>query len=198
MKKLFLYIFLVLICCNPGFTDQLSKDGKCKRVSYITEDGYKKYKVVCGATLSCDSTYEKRSINFTFDFKNGTMVESRKDREDWLTNIVGDLKSGIFTYGIYQDPNDRHNYFFYVMTSNLDNHFDIIVKKGNPLNFTAIKIKLRNIDRRISQFEKFITVPPINYGTRNDKIEKEKFNTIVEFMSGLFSVKTENLKCHGI
>ena len=63
--------------CNPGFTDQLSKDGKCKRVSYITEDGYKKYKVICGAKLSCDSTDEKRSINFTFDFNSNQNTKSK-------------------------------------------------------------------------------------------------------------------------
>ena len=193
MKKLSLYIFIVFMCCNPGFTDQLSKDGKCKRVSYITEDGYKKYKVICGAKLSCDSTDEKRSINFTFDFKNGTMVESRKDREDWLTNIVGDLKSGIFTYGIQKNlSNGVNEYTFYVMTSNLDNHFDIIVKRGSTFDHKKIIRILKKIDRNISEYE-FITV-----SSNNDQKEKEKFDSIVEFMSNLKDGYTENLKCHGI
>ena len=197
MKKLSLYIFLVLMFCNTGFTDQLSKDGKCKRVSYITEDGYKKYEVVCGAKLSCDSTHEKRSINFTFDFKNGTMVESRKDREDWLTNIVGDLKSGIFTYGIHKGSSVGMNeYIFYVMTSNLDNHFDMIFKRGNFVDHKKILRILKKIDRNISSFDEYITVPSSR--NRNDDKEKEKFNSMVEFMSNLKDWYTENLKCHGI
>tara|TARA_B110000483_G_C17949540_1_gene447733 strand:+ start:176 stop:766 length:591 start_codon:yes stop_codon:yes gene_type:complete len=196
MKKLFLYIFLGLMFCNVGFADQLSKDGKCKRVSYITVDGFKKYKVVCGAKLSCDSKYEKSSINFTFDFKNGTMVESRKDRKDWLTNIVGDLKSGIFTYGIHKSSSDGMNeYVFYVMTSNLDNHFDIIIKEGNALDYNKILRILQKIDGNISRYE-YITVP--SNRNRNNQKEKEKFDSIFEFMSNLKDWQTENLKCHGI
>ena len=111
---------------NAGFANQ-----ECKEVSYITEDGYKRYKTVCGATLLCDSKVEKYGIKFIFDFKNGTMIESRKDRNDWETNIVGSINSEIFTYGIYVGSGDMYSHIFYVMTSNLDNHFDIIVKTIN-------------------------------------------------------------------
>ena len=176
---------------NAGFANQ-----ECKEVSYITEDGYKRYKTVCGATLLCDSKVEKYGIKFFFDFKNGTMIESRKDRNDWETNIVGSINSEIFTYGIYVGSGDMYSHIFYVMTSNLDNHFDIITKKGTIFDFKEILSTLQKIDRNISSFDEYLTVPYKN--KRNEEKEKEKFDAIVEFMTTLKGQNTENLKCHGI
>ena len=92
-----------------------------------------------------------------------------------------------------KDSSDGVNeYTFYVMTSNLDNHFDIIVKRGSTFDHKKIIRILKKIDRNISEYE-FITV-----SSNNDQKEKEKFDSIVEFMSNLKDGYTENLKCHGI
>ena len=194
MKKLTLYIFLVLIVCSAGFASQ-----DCKEVSYITEDGYKRYKTVCGATLMCDSSTKRYGISYTFDFKNQYMTESIEGRDDWGTYIVGSINSEIFTYGIYEDKNSKEifdNYIFYVMTSNLDNHFDIISNIGDSFDFRKILRTLKSIDRNVSSFDKYITVP--SKRGRNDEKEKEKFDAILEFMSTLKKENIVNLKCHGI
>ena len=59
--------------CNVGVAGQ-----DCKQVPYITEDGFKRYKEICGATLSCDSSTRRYAIAYTFDFKNQTMATSQE------------------------------------------------------------------------------------------------------------------------
>ena len=190
MKKLFLYIFLVLMWCNAGFASQ-----DCKEVSYITEDGYKRYKTVCGSTLSCDSSTERYGIRYTFDFKDQYMTRSIEGQDDGGIYIVGSITSDIFTYQIYEDK-ENNKYLFNVMTSNLDNHFDIIWNEGDRWDFKKVLNILQKIDRNISSFDEDVTVPPKR--GRNDEKEKQKFDAIIEFMSTLKNEYRINQKCHGI
>ena len=187
MKKLSTFLFLILfIFSSPSFADQLSFDKKCKEVSYITEDGYKKYKVVCGKTLRCNST--TYTINLEDQFINISRGE-----DQWEINIVGDYVSGIFSYYIYENPKEHDEYFFDVLTSNLDNQINNIYGEGDSWEFKKILRKLQKIDRNISVFDKYVTVP--SKRNRNDKIEKQKLDTILEFISTLKNKDEINQKC---
>ena len=136
----------------------------------------KKYKIIIaiGIIALINALKKEKVLKSTLELEiktddNAVMELNKKDREDWLTNIVGDLKSGIFTYGIQKNLSDGVNeYTFYVMTSNLDNHFDIIVKEGSTFDHKKIIAILKKIDRNISEYE-FITV-----SSNNDQKEKEK------------------------
>ncbi len=196
MKKLSLYVFLVLMWCNVGFAEQ-----DCKQVPYITEEGFKRYKEVCGATLLCDSSARRYAIKYTFDFKDQYMTKT-EDYNVWGTYIVGTRTSGIFSYGIYKDTQEINDYFFFVMTSNLDNHFDIISNTGDRWDFEKILRILSRIDSNISTFDKFVTVPSPKddyWRKRDDKKEKEKFAAILKFISTLHNrEKIIKQKCHGI
>ena len=184
MKKLSTFLFLILfIFSSPSFADQLSFDKKCKEVSYITEYGKKKYKVVCGKTLRCNST--TYTINLEDQFINISRGE-----DQWEINIVGDYVSGIFYYAIYQKNNE---YYFDVITSNLDKQINHIHGEGNIRDFKEILRILIKIDRNISPFDKYVTVP--SKRNRNDKIEKQKLDTILEFISTLKNKDKINLKC---
>ena len=184
MKKLSTFLFLILfIFSSPSFADQLSFDKKCKEVSYITEDGYKKYKVVCGKTLRCNGT--TYTINLEDQFINISRGE-----DQWEINIVGDYVSGIFYYAIYQKNNE---YYFDVITSNLDKQINRIYGEGNIRDFKEILRILKKIDRNISVFDKYVTVP--SKRNRNDEIEKRKLDTILEFISTLKNKDEINQKC---
>jgi hypothetical protein len=88
------------------------------------------------------------------------------------------------------------------MTSNLDNHFDIISNTGDRWDFEKILRILSRIDSNISTFDKFVTVPSPKddyWRKRDDKKEKEKFAAILKFISTLHNrEKIIKQKCHGI
>ena len=188
MKKLFLYIFLVLMFCNVGFADQLSFDKKCKETSYITEDGKKKYKIVCGKTLECDDG----STN-TINLEHQVMGVTRGE-DYWDLYVVGDYQSGIFSYYIYENSEENDEYYFFVLTSNLDNQINKIYGEGDHWDFIEILKILKNIDsKNVSAFDKYVSIP--SERNRNYQIEKEKLNAIIEFISTLKNKDKINLKC---
>ena len=143
MKKLLGIIILGLLWCNVGFAGQ-----DCRQVPYITEDGFKRYKEVCGATLFCDSSYRKYDIIYIFDFKNKTMsategVLSGRNEQSWSVNIVGspDLEFGVFAYYIGKQSNEYgfSKYIFTTIWTNLDNKFLISRATGDSFEFKEIK-----------------------------------------------------------
>ena len=88
------------------------------------------------------------------------------------------------------------------MTSNLDNHFDIISNTGDRWDFEKILRILSRIDSNISTFDKSVVVPSPKgdfFQKRDDKKEKEKFAAILKFISTLHNRENiTNQKCHGI
>ena len=79
------------------------------------------------------------------------------------------------------------------ITSNLDKQINQIYGEGNIRDFKEILRILKKIDRNISVFDKYVTVP--SKRNRNDKIEKQKLDTILEFISTLKNKDEINQKC---
>ena len=133
MKKLLGILVLGLMWCNVGFAETMV----CNRFSNDT-------------------------IWYTFDFKYQTMEVSSKNEKSWTTNIVGNINAGVvFSYFIGENPESKDEddlFIFKIMTTNLDNIFDIHTKTGSRDDFSRI---FRKLDHVYRLSDGTITVPPV-------------------------------------
>ena len=91
--------------------------------------------------LSCYFKYDKSYTSFYFDFKNKTIEKkaSEEHEEKYTSPIIFD-ENGAYSYYIGTAKDDRNDYNvrFWSLSTNFDNHLEIISGYGNKFDYRRI------------------------------------------------------------